>query len=117
MDRPGHDFNSRVLCAGGTSSKDDDIEMRDGPASRSLLANIKDDEGDFSPSLPRSPNMNGTDFTKHKVGGQTLVVLVSDRLQVEALGPSSILFVSLFGCFLYQFLVFDCVNCIWTHPH
>ena len=32
---------------------------------KSLLAN--DDNAEFSPSLPRTPNMNGTDFTKHKV--------------------------------------------------
>ena len=64
MERPGHDFSSRNLCSGGSSTADD-MEMSS-PATKGLLSSMKDN-GDFSPNLPRSPDMNGTDFTKHKV--------------------------------------------------
>lgn len=63
MKRPGHKFTSRNLCAGRSSAiDDDDVEMKE-PQTKHLLQ----DDGAFSPSLPSSPHMNGTDFTKHKV--------------------------------------------------
>ena len=64
MERPGHDFNSRVMCSSGLSS-DDDREMNS-LVTKGLLSSLKEN-GDFNPSIPKSSDMNGTDFTKHKI--------------------------------------------------
>lgn len=71
IERPGHKFSSRALCSGADSR--DDME-NNGNTCKSLLGNGTDD-CDFNPSLPQTPNLNGTDFTKHKVGGLTNAAL------------------------------------------
>ncbi|XP_067934663.1 neuronal acetylcholine receptor subunit alpha-7-like [Watersipora subatra] len=65
IDRPGHTFTSRGLCAAGLSRND--LEMNETNNCKALLSNGTEDNIDFSPSLPRTPNLNGTDFTRHKL--------------------------------------------------